>query len=54
VSAGKSDEQPVGAGEVWECSNCHEEVTVDFEICWNCQQPRFSDDANADDAKLCD
>jgi hypothetical protein len=54
VSAGKSDEQPVGAGEVWECSNCHEEVTVDFEICWNCQQPRFSNDANADDAKLCD
>ena len=38
------------SGDVWECSGCHESVTVDFEICWNCQQPRFSDDdaENAD------
>ena len=49
-----SDEEPAETGEVWKCSNCQEEVTVDFEICWNCQLPRFSDDANAGDTKLCD
>lgn len=25
---------------VWNCAGCNEEVTVDFEICWNCQAPR--------------
>jgi len=28
------------SGDVWECTGCHEQVTVDFEICWNCQTPR--------------
>ncbi|NQV27576.1 MAG: DUF2007 domain-containing protein [Rhodopirellula sp.] len=51
VPAGKkSDEEPAETGEVWECSNCHEEVTVDFEICWNCQQPRISDESNVEDS----
>ena len=27
----------------WECQGCHERVTVDFELCWNCLQPRISD-----------
>jgi len=27
----------------WECQGCHERVTVDFEICWNCLRPRISD-----------
>ncbi len=31
-------------GDVWKCSSCQEEVTVDFEICWNCQQPRDNRD----------
>lgn len=31
------------SGEFWECSGCHEHVTVDFEICWNCQAPRSGD-----------
>lgn len=44
----KSDEQPVDAGAVWKCSTCQKEVTVDFEICWNCQQPRFSDQSAED------
>ena len=53
--AGENSDEPVEeTGEVWECSNCQEEVTVDFEICWNCQLPRFSDDANAGDTKLGD
>ncbi len=34
----------VKGGETWECSGCHESVTVDFEICWNCQQPREGTD----------
>lgn len=32
--------QHADTGEVWNCTGCHEEVTVDFEICWNCQTPR--------------
>jgi hypothetical protein len=39
----KTDEDSADHDEVWECSGCHEPVTVDFEICWNCQQPRISD-----------
>jgi hypothetical protein len=27
-------------GDVWNCTGCNEDVTVDFEICWNCQTPR--------------
>lgn len=50
----KSDEQPVETGPVWKCSTCQEEVTVDFEICWNCQQPRFSDDSNVEDSERSD
>lgn len=38
------------SGDVWKCSSCQEEVTVDFEICWNCQQPRISDDASGADS----
>lgn len=41
-------------GDVWKCSTCQEEVTVDFEICWNCQQPRFGDDESGDDSKVGD
>ena len=29
--------------KTWECQGCHERVTVDFELCWNCLQPRISD-----------
>lgn len=32
----------------WECQGCHETVTVDFEICWNCQRPRVSRDFEGD------
>ena len=39
--AGRSSDE---TDEVWECSGCNESVTVGFEICWNCQQPRNSDD----------
>lgn len=39
------------SGDVWKCSSCQEEVTADFEICWNCQQPRISDVASGDDSK---
>tara|TARA_R110002072_G_scaffold302710_2_gene487861 strand:- start:493864 stop:494373 length:510 start_codon:yes stop_codon:yes gene_type:complete len=49
-----SDEPVEDTGEVWECSNCQEEVTVDFEICWNCQLPRFSDGSNIEDPKRVD
>ena len=38
-------DDPTVSGEVWECSSCHEQVTVDFEICWNCQQPQVADEA---------
>lgn len=41
-------------GDAWKCSTCQEAVTVDFEICWNCQQPRFSDDVSGDDSKVGD
>ena len=46
----KSDELTEEGGAVWKCSTCQEEVTVDFEICWNCQQPRFSDESNVEDS----
>jgi hypothetical protein len=46
----KSDELTEEGGAVWKCSTCQEEVTVDFEICWNCQQPRFSDESNVKDS----
>ncbi|MDA1161998.1 MAG: DUF2007 domain-containing protein [Planctomycetota bacterium] len=29
----------------WSCPNCSEDVTVDFEICWNCQTPRIPDES---------
>lgn len=32
--------EQVADDEVWECAQCHEHVTVDFEICWNCQEPK--------------
>lgn len=31
--------------EVWMCVECDEEVTVSFEICWNCQSPRVPVDS---------
>jgi hypothetical protein len=46
----KSDELTEESGAVWKCSTCQEEVTVDFEICWNCQQPRISDESNVEDS----
>lgn len=42
------------SGDVWKCSTCQEDVTVDFEICWNCQHPRFADDVSGDDSKVGD
>lgn len=42
------------SGDVWKCSSCQEEVTIDFEICWNCQQPRFSDGTSEKDTKVGD
>jgi hypothetical protein len=46
----KADEDSADHDEVWECSGCHESVTVDFDICWNCQLPRISDGAVGDAA----
>ena len=39
-------------GDVWKCSGCQEEVTV--EICWNCQHPRFDDESSIEDPKRVD
>lgn len=50
----KSDDPDVETGEVWECPGCQEKVTVDFEICWNCQQPRFDDESNSEDPQRVD
>ena len=32
----RDDEPP----ETWKCSACGELVDADFELCWNCQNPR--------------
>lgn len=46
VLAGKKSDEPLAeTDDVWECSGCHEKVTVEFEICWNCQQPRINDES---------
>lgn len=44
----RTDEALADHGEVWKCSGCQESVTVDFEICWNCQQPRISNELTDD------
>ena len=46
----ESDEPPSESepDDVWECSGCHESVTVEFEICWNCQQPRINNELTDD------
>lgn len=28
------------AAATWRCAHCGEEVESDFEVCWNCEQPR--------------
>ena len=41
----KSDEPLAETDDLWECASCQETVTVDFEICWNCQTPREARDS---------
>ena len=47
LAGNNADGSLTETGKVWECSGCHESVTVDFEICWNCQQPRGSADVES-------
>jgi|GEM_PF-2177916 len=34
------DQIPVNKCDYWKCPKCGETVEMDFEVCWNCQNPR--------------
>lgn len=37
-----SQDEPASTTEeaTWKCSGCGADVEADFEVCWNCEQPR--------------
>lgn len=32
--------------ETWNCQNCGEEIEAQFDMCWNCETPKYSPTAD--------